>query len=91
VVKWHYLSTYQGLFVDYRCVDVDCRYVVKSRYLSTYQGLLELEASLPDFVTRPRVKAPKPATVTKAGFTKRRYRQERELFDMHEVSCFPCR
>ncbi|XP_076457468.1 cilia- and flagella-associated protein 91-like [Babylonia areolata] len=61
------------------------QYVVKSRYLSTYQGLLELEASLPDFVTQPRVKAPKPATVTKAGFTKRRYRQERELTEMHEA------
>ena len=64
------------------------RYVVKSRYLATYQGLLELEASLPEFVTQPRVKAPKPATVTKAGFTKRRYRQERELTEMHDVS--PC-
>ncbi|KAL8577811.1 hypothetical protein ACOMHN_054561 [Nucella lapillus] len=61
------------------------QYVVKSRHLSTYQGLLELEASLPDFVTQPRVKAPKPATVTKAGFTKRRYRQERELTEMHEA------
>ncbi|KAK7491063.1 hypothetical protein BaRGS_00017759 [Batillaria attramentaria] len=61
------------------------QYVVKSRHLATYQGLLELEASLPDFVTQPRIKAPKPATVTKAGFTKRRYRQERELTEMHEA------
>ncbi|KAK7106474.1 cilia- and flagella-associated protein 91-like isoform X2 [Littorina saxatilis] len=61
------------------------QYVVKSRHLSTYQGLLELEASLPDFVTQPRIKAPKPANLTRAGFTKRRYRQERELTEMHEA------
>ncbi|ESO99083.1 hypothetical protein LOTGIDRAFT_142246, partial [Lottia gigantea] len=61
------------------------QFVVKSRHLSTYQGLLELEASLPDFVTAPRVKAPKPKTVTKAGFIKRKYRQERELIEMHEA------
>ncbi|KAL5020064.1 hypothetical protein ScPMuIL_002956 [Solemya velum] len=60
------------------------QFVVKSRHLSTYQGLLELEASLPDFVTQPRIKAPKPKTVTKAGFIRRKYRQERELIEMHE-------
>ncbi|XP_056010247.1 cilia- and flagella-associated protein 91-like isoform X1 [Ostrea edulis] len=59
------------------------QYVVKSRHLSTYQGLLELEASLPDFVVNPRVKAPKPKTVTKTGYMKRKYRQEQELKDMH--------
>ena len=62
------------------------QFVVKSRHLNTYQGLLELEASLPQFVTQPRIKAPKPKTVTKAGFVKRKYRQERELMDMHEVN-----
>ncbi len=62
------------------------QFVVKSRYLNTYQGLLELEQSLPDFVTQPRVKAPKPKTVTKSGFVKRRYRQERELAEIHEVT-----
>lgn len=61
------------------------QYVVKSRHLNTYQGLLELEASLPDFVTQPRIKGPKPKTVTRAGFVKRKYRQEMELQDMHEV------
>ncbi|XP_050416159.1 cilia- and flagella-associated protein 91 [Patella vulgata] len=61
------------------------QYVVKSRHLATYQGLLELEASLPDFVTAPRIKAPKPKTVTKAGFIKRKYRQERELIELHEA------
>ena len=48
-------------------------------------GLLELEQSLPDFVTQPRIKAPKPKTVTKSGFTKRIYRQERELQEIHQV------
>ncbi len=48
-------------------------------------GLLELEQSLPDFVTAPRIKAPKPKTVTKSGFTKRKYRQDRELQEIHEV------
>ena len=62
------------------------QFVVKSRHLNTYQGLLELEASLPQFVTQPRIKAPKPKTVTKAGFVKRKYRQEMELMDMHEVN-----
>lgn len=62
------------------------QYVVKSRHLNTYQGLLELEASLPDFVTQPRVRGPKPKTVTKSGFVKRKYRQEMELQDMHEVT-----
>lgn len=60
------------------------QFVVKSRHLNTYQGLLELEASLPDFVTQPRIKGPKPKTVTKSGFVKRKYRQEIELMDMHE-------
>ncbi|KAL3885253.1 hypothetical protein ACJMK2_025341 [Sinanodonta woodiana] len=69
-----------GIFLD-RSSE---HYVVKSRHLNTYQGLLELEASLPDFVTQPRIKAPKPKTVTKAGFIKRKYRQERELMDIHE-------
>ncbi|KAJ8311832.1 hypothetical protein KUTeg_010617 [Tegillarca granosa] len=61
------------------------QYVVKSRHLSTYQGLMELEASLPDFVLNPRIKAPKPKTVTKAGHTKRKFRQEQELMEMHET------
>ena len=55
------------------------QYVVKSSYLSTYQGLLELEASLPDFVTKPRVHAPKPKSGTKGGFVKRKQRRQQEL------------
>ncbi|KAH9509265.1 Cilia- and flagella-associated protein 91 [Bulinus truncatus] len=61
------------------------QYLVKSRHLSTYQGLLELEASLPDFVLHPRIKQPKPATVTKAGFIKRKYKKEQELAEAYEA------
>ncbi|MGH0122175.1 UNVERIFIED_CONTAM: hypothetical protein FKN15_015479 [Acipenser sinensis] len=46
------------------------------------QGLLELEASLPDFVTQPRIKAPKPKTNT--GFIKRAARRELELSEIHQ-------
>lgn len=55
------------------------QYNVQSFHLSTYQGLLELEASLPDFVTQPRVQAPKPKSSTKGGFVKRTQRRQREL------------
>ena len=44
-----------------------------------------LENFLPDFVVQPRIKAPKPKTVTKAGFTKRKYRQDAELAEIHQV------
>ena len=71
-----------GVFIDRGSE----QYVVKSRHLNTYQGLLELEASLPNFVTQPRIKGPKPKTVTMSGFVKRKYRQEMELQDMHEVT-----
>ncbi|CAH1796119.1 unnamed protein product [Owenia fusiformis] len=72
--------TRMGVFLDHGSE----ANVVKSRHLTTYQGLLELEASLPDFVLQPRIVAPKPKTVTKQGFTKRKYRQERELAEIHE-------
>ena len=39
-------------------------------------------------MTAPRIKAPKPKTVTKSGFIKRKYRQERELAEIHEVFFF---
>ncbi|CAH3188240.1 unnamed protein product [Porites evermanni] len=52
---------------------------VKSYHLNTYQGLLELEASLPDFVTQPRIQAPKPKSSGKGGFVKRKQRRQREL------------
>ena len=75
-----------GVFLDRNSES----YNVKSRYLSTYDGLLELENFLPDFVVQPRIKAPKPKTVTKAGFIKRKYRQENELAEIHEVNPTLC-
>lgn len=61
------------------------QYVVKSSYLSTYQGLLELEASLPEFVTRPRVQAPKPKSGVKGGFVKRKQRRQQELDEVSKA------
>ncbi|XP_070262367.1 cilia- and flagella-associated protein 91 isoform X2 [Myotis yumanensis] len=60
--------------------------VVKNHYLNTYEGLVELESCLPDFVTQPRIKAPKPkVTTTKAGFLKRAAKLERELAEVHKA------
>lgn len=59
------------------------QFVVNSRYLSTYQGLLELEASLPDYVLKPRVQAPRPKSSGKEGFVKRK---ERRRFELDEVA-----
>jgi len=59
------------------------QFVVNSRYLSTYQGLLELEASLPDYVLKPRVQAPRPKSSGKGGFVKRK---ERRRFELDEVA-----
>lgn len=59
------------------------QFVVKSRYLSTFQGLLELEESLPDYVLKPRIQAPKPKSTGKDGFVKRK---ERRKFELDEVS-----
>lgn len=61
------------------------QYNVKSYHLNTYQGLLELEASLPDFVTQPRIQAPKPKSSGKGGFVKRRQRRQRELEEVANV------
>ena len=61
------------------------QYVVKSHYINTYHGLLELENSLPDFVMNPRITAPKPKTVTKSGFVKRKYRPQMELAEIAQV------
>ncbi|XP_073165474.1 cilia- and flagella-associated protein 91 isoform X3 [Lepidochelys kempii] len=62
------------------------RYVVKNHFLNTYEGLLELEASLPDSVTQPRTKAPKPkTTTTKEGFIKRTARLDMELAQVHQM------
>ncbi|XP_074856668.1 cilia- and flagella-associated protein 91 isoform X2 [Carettochelys insculpta] len=62
------------------------RYLVKNRFLNTYDGLLELEASLPDSVTQPKTKAPKPkTTTTKEGFIKRTARLDMELAQVHQA------
>ena len=54
-------------------------------------GLVELESCLPDFVTQPRVKPPKPkVTTTKDGFLKRAARVDRELAEVHKVCCCCC-
>ena len=51
-------------------------------------GLVELESCLPDFVTQPRIKPPKPkVTTTKDGFLKRAARMDHELAEVHKV-CF---
>uniref|UniRef100_A0A8C5KFN2 Cilia- and flagella-associated protein 91 n=1 Tax=Jaculus jaculus TaxID=51337 RepID=A0A8C5KFN2_JACJA len=61
-------------------------FVVKNRYLNTYEGLVELESCLPDFVTQPRIKPPKPKVMTtKAGFLKREARMDYELAEVHKV------
>ncbi|ELK18067.1 AMY-1-associating protein expressed in testis 1 [Pteropus alecto] len=60
-------------------------FVVKNHYLNTYEGLVELESCLPDFVTQPRIRPPKPKVITtKAGFLKRAARMEYELAEVHK-------
>nr|XP_056704341.1 cilia- and flagella-associated protein 91 [Euleptes europaea] len=62
------------------------RFIVRNHYLNTYDGLLELEGSLPDAVTEPRMEAPKPrCTTTKDGFTKRTARLEMELAQVYQI------
>ncbi|XP_036602131.1 cilia- and flagella-associated protein 91 [Trichosurus vulpecula] len=62
------------------------RFVVKNHFLNTYEGLLELEASLPDFVTQPRIRAPKPKVITtKSKFLKRSARMDLELAEVHQA------
>lgn len=55
------------------------KYKVKSRYLTTYQGLLELENSLPDYILRPRIQAPKRKSASKGVYVNRRQRRHHEL------------
>nr|DBA34622.1 TPA: hypothetical protein GDO54_002168 [Pyxicephalus adspersus] len=64
---------------------LSAQYTVKSPFLDSYQGLLDLEANLPDFVTQPRVRAPKPRTTTRDGFLKRDALLDRELKQVHEA------
>lgn len=54
-----------GVFPD-RNAD---RFQVKNKYLTTYQGLLELEASLPDYVFCPKIQAPKRNSASQKGKT----------------------
>ncbi|XP_068127073.1 cilia- and flagella-associated protein 91 isoform X1 [Hyperolius riggenbachi] len=61
------------------------QYLVKSPFLNSYQGLLDLEANLPDFVTQPRIRAPKPSRTTRDGFLKRSALLDRELQHVHEA------
>ena len=49
-------------------------------------GLLELEESLPCALLNPVVKAPKRRVTTSAGFLKRKYREEKQLADIHQAS-----
>nr|XP_054760069.1 cilia- and flagella-associated protein 91-like isoform X1 [Lytechinus pictus] len=72
--------TRHGVFLDKGSE----QYTVKSKYITTYQGLLELENSLPDFVTQPRVIAPKPKSSGKAGFIKRQQRRQNELNEIYK-------
>ncbi|XP_045439923.1 cilia- and flagella-associated protein 91 [Pipistrellus kuhlii] len=69
-----------------RFPDNEENFVVKNRFLDTYEGLVELESCLPDFVTQPRIKAPRPkTTTTKAGFLKRAAKLENELAEVHKI------
>lgn len=71
-----------GRFPDNNSED----FVVKNHYLNTYEGLVELESCLPEFVTQPRIRAPKPkVTTTKAGFLKRAARRDHELAEVHKA------
>lgn len=59
-------------------------YNVKNRYLNTYEGLLELENSLPDYVTQPRIKLPNLIS-GKGGAKKRFEKRLKELDDTAEL------
>ncbi|XP_030059857.1 cilia- and flagella-associated protein 91 [Microcaecilia unicolor] len=61
------------------------QYVVRSPFLETFEGLLELEACLPDFVTQPRIRAPKYKVRTKDGYVKRAARLELQLEQVHKA------
>ncbi|XP_004577933.2 cilia- and flagella-associated protein 91 [Ochotona princeps] len=71
-----------GRFPDNNSED----FVVKNHYLNTYEGLVELESSLPDFVTQPRIRTPKPKVLTtKSGVLKRASRFDQELAEVHKA------
>nr|XP_020032114.1 protein MAATS1 [Castor canadensis] len=71
-----------GRFPDNNSED----FVVKNHYLNTYEGLVELESCLPDFVTQPRIKPPKPKVITtKVGLLKKTTRMDYELAEIHKA------
>ncbi|XP_066203824.1 cilia- and flagella-associated protein 91 isoform X1 [Saccopteryx leptura] len=71
-----------GRFPDNNSED----FVVKNHYLNTYEGLTALESCLPDFVTQPRVRPPKPkVTTTEFGYPKRAARLDDELAEVHKA------
>ncbi|XP_065845847.1 cilia- and flagella-associated protein 91-like [Oscarella lobularis] len=59
------------------------RYSVTSHLLNTYQGLLELEASLPDYVMHPRVQARAPKRGSPVGGAA--HRLERRVKELDKV------
>ncbi|XP_018430553.1 PREDICTED: protein MAATS1-like, partial [Nanorana parkeri] len=71
--------------IGYSLDRLSAQYTVRSPFLDSYQGLLDMEANLPDFVTQPRVQAPKPRTTTRDGFLKRQALLDRELKQVHET------
>ena len=72
-----------GVFLD-RGSD---QFNVKSRHLTTYQGLLELEDSLPDYVLRPRIQAPKPKSSIKGSSSFSQTLVINHLFLTLEATC----
>ena len=65
---------------------MECVVAAMSYNLLFYSGLLELEASLPDFVTQPRIRAPQKPPMGAFGYVKKKYRLTKELEDMSKVS-----
>lgn len=64
-------------------------YFTDLQFIAIVSGLLELEASLPEFVMQPRVRPPRrPATAK--GFVKRKQRRVNELAEIHKVRKLRC-
>ncbi|GCC24429.1 hypothetical protein chiPu_0002830 [Chiloscyllium punctatum] len=59
-------------------------FIVKSHFLSTLNGILELEETLPDFVTQPRIRIQRPKKTTKDGTLNYAARREMELAKIHK-------
>lgn len=50
---------------------------------------MELEASLPSYVLKLQLKAPQRITTTNDGYLKRKYREEKRLDNIYDVSGLP--